>query len=420
MRQFFSRFTRRTWIIIAVVVVILLIAGFSLSRPPEQVAFQTVPVERGDLAASVGATGSVRARQTAVLTWQTNGNIGAVNAIIGDTIEAGAVLASLDKATLSQSIILAEADLVSAREALEDLVESDTALLEAEKAVERAEDNYKKAYNWRIELNGKIDIKDVYYDQFGVLKVREYKGYANEETIADAERDLALAESKLEDARREYERLLKGEESDAVAAARARVAAAEATLDLANITTPFNGTITQSSAVVGDQVTPGTIAFRIDDLSSLLVDVQVSEVDINNVAVGQNATLSFDAILGKTYNGTVVEVGQAGDTIQGVVSFTVTVELTDADEQVKPGMTAAVNVIVEEVTDTVLIPNRSVRLVDGERVIYLLQDGLPVPVTITLGASSDTMSVLLSGDVKEGDLIILNPPAFNGGPFGGG
>lgn len=420
MRQFFSRFTRRTWIIIAVVVVILLIAGFSLSRPPEQVAYQTVPVERGDLAASVGATGSVRARQTAVLTWQTNGNIGAVNANIGDTIEAGAVLASLDKATLSQSIILAEADLVSAREALEDLVESDTALLEAEKAVERAEDNYKKAYNWRIELNGKIDIKDVYYDQFGVLKVREYKGYANEETIADAERDLALAESKLEDARREYERLLKGEESDAVAAARARVAAAEATLDLANITTPFNGTITQSSAVVGDQVTPGTIAFRVDDLSSLLVDVQVSEVDINNVAVGQNATLSFDAILGKTYNGTVVEVGQAGDTIQGVVSFTVTVELTDADEQVKPGMTAAVNVIVEEVTDTVLIPNRSVRLVDGERVIYLLQDGLPVPVTITLGASSDTMSVLLSGDVKEGDLIILNPPAFNGGPFGGG
>lgn len=420
MRQFFSRFTRRTWIIIAVVVVILLIVGFSLSRPPEQVAFQTVPVERGDLAASVGATGSVRARQTAVLTWQTNGNIGAVNANIGDTIEAGAVLASLDKATLSQSIILAEADLVSAREALEDLVESDTALLEAEKAVERAEDNYKKAYNWRIELNGKIDIKDVYYDQFGVLKVREYKGYANEETIADADRDLALAESKLEDARREYERLLKGEESDAVAAARARVAAAEATLDLANITTPFNGTITQSSAVVGDQVAPGTIAFRIDDLSSLLVDVQVSEVDINNVAVGQNATLSFDAILGKTYNGTVVEVGQAGDTIQGVVSFTVTVELTDADEQVKPGMTAAVNVIVEEVTDTVLIPNRSVRLVDGERVIYLLQDGLPVPVTITLGASSDTMSVLLSGDVKEGDLIILNPPAFNGGPFGGG
>lgn len=420
MRQFFSRITRRTWIIIAVVAVIALVAAFFLTRPAEQVAYQTAPAERGDLAASVGATGSVRARQTAVLTWQTNGIIGEVAAVIGDRVAAGSVLADLDKASLSQSIILAEADLVNAKEALEDLVESDTALLEAQKAVDRAEESYKKAYNWRIELNGKIDIKDVYYDQFGVLKVKEYKGYANEETISDADRDLALAESKLEDARRNYDRLLKGEESDAVAAARARVAAVEATLNLSKLIAPFDGTVTQASAVTGDQVAPGTTAFRVDDLSSLLVDVQVSEVDINNVAIGQNATLSFDAILGKIYNGTVVEVGQAGDTIQGVVSFTVTVELTDADEQVKPGMTAAVNVIVEEVTDTLLVPNRSVRLVDGERVIYLLKDGVAEPVTITLGASSDTMSVLVSGDVKEGDLIILNPPAFNGGPFGGG
>jgi HlyD family secretion protein len=419
MRQFFSRISRRTWIIIGVVAVILVVVGFSLSRPAEQVAFQTLPAERGDLAASVGATGSVRARQTAILTWQTNGIVGDINALIGDRVESGFVLASLDKANLSQSIILAEADLVGAQKALEDLLESDTALLEAEKAVERAEDNYKKAYNWRIELNGKIDIKDVYYDQFGVLKVKEYRGFASEETIADAERDLDLAESKLEDARRAYERLLQGPDSAEVSAARSRVAAAEATLNLAKLTAPFSGTVTQSSLVVGDQVAPGTIGFRVDDVSSLLVDVQVSEVDINDVAIGQNATLLFDAILGKTYNGKVVEVGQAGDTIQGVVSFTVTVELTDADEQVKPGMTAAVNVIVEEVKDTLLVPNRAVRLVDGERVVYVLKNGLPEAVIITLGASSDTMSVLISGDIQEGDLIILNPPSFNGSPFGG-
>ncbi|MCK6584306.1 MAG: hypothetical protein L6Q49_14515, partial [Anaerolineales bacterium] len=59
------------------------------------------------------------------------------------------------------------------------------------------------------------------------------------------------------------------------------------------------------------------------------------------------------------------------------------------------------------------------RLVDGERVVYVLQDGIPQPVKITLGASSDTMSVLIQGDLKEGDLIVLNPPTFSGGPFGG-
>ncbi|HNF95366.1 MAG TPA: efflux RND transporter periplasmic adaptor subunit, partial [Anaerolineales bacterium] len=345
---------------------------------------------------------------------------GEVNSVIGDRVERGFVLSSLDKSTLSQSIILAEADLVSAQKALDDLLTSNTSLLEAEKAVDKAEESYQKAYNWRMDLNGKVDIKEFYYDQFGELKVKQYKGYASAETIADADRDLALAESKLEDARREYERLQKGPDSDEVAAARARVAAAEATLNMAKIIAPFDGTITQSNPVVGDQVNPGTVGFRIDDLSSLLVDVQVSEVDINNVAVGQDATLSFDAILGKSYNGKVVEVGQAGDTVQGVVSFTVTVELTDADEQVKPGMTTAVNIITEEVKNTLLIPNRAVRLVNGERVVYLEKDGQATPVTITLGASSDTMSVLTSGDIKEGDLIILNPPSANGGPFGGG
>jgi len=157
----------------------------------------------------------------------------------------------------------------------------------------------------------------------------------------------------------------------------------------------------------------------LDDLTSLFVDVEVSEVDINSVSVGQGATLSFDAILNRTYHGEVVEVAKAGNNVGGVVNFTVTVELTDADELVKPGMTAAVNITVQEILDAVLIPNRAVRLVDGQRFVYLLVGGQPVKTQINLSASSDTMSVLTSGEVAEGDLIILNPPSEGGGPFGG-
>ena len=418
MKKFFSKFSRRTWIIVGVVIVAIL--AFLLFRPSGEpvAAFQTVSAERGDLVATVGATGSVRARQTATLVWQTNGIVEAVNAQIGDRVAQDFVLASLSKSSLNQSIILAEADLISAQKALEDLLSSDTALLEAQKAVDQAEKAYEKAYNWRMELNGKIDITETWWE-FGVLKSKQYKGYASQETIEQADKDLALAESRLNDARREYDRLLKGEDSADVVAAKARVDAAQATLNMAHLTAPFDGTITQASPEVGDQVSSGVVGFRIDDLSSLLVDVQVSEVDINSVFVGQDATLSFDAILNQEYNGKVVQVGQAGETVQGVVSFTVTVELTDADELVKPGMTAAVNIVVQEVKDVVLVPNRAVRLVDGNRVVYLLQNNIPVPVEITLGASSDTMSVLAGGDINEGDLIILNPPTFGGGPFGG-
>lgn len=421
MKQFFSRFSRRTWIIIGVVAVILLFVVFSSGGGEEAPLFETVAVERGNLQAFVGATGTVRARQSATLTWQTNGIVESVNVQIGDVVKQDDVLASLLKSSLNQGVILAEADLISAQNDLDNLLNSDTALLQAEQAVDDAEEAYQKAYNWRVELNGKIDIKEYIQDQFGNLRLKEYRGFASEETIEQAERDLALAESRLDDARREYERLLQGDDSAEVAAAQARVEAAQATLNQAYLIAPFAGTITQSQSINGDQITAGSSGFRIDDLTSLLVDVQVSEVDINTVEVGQNATLTFDAILSKEYTGKVVQVGQSGETVQGVVSFTVTVELTDADELVKPGMTTAVNIVVEEVQDVLLIPNRAVRLSDDQRVIYILdENNQPLQVEIELGASSDSFSVLAGGDIEEGDLIILNPPSQNGGPFGGG
>ncbi len=149
------------------------------------------------------------------------------------------------------------------------------------------------------------------------------------------------------------------------------------------------------------------------------MDVEVSEVDINSVEVGQPATLSFDAILDKDYHGEVVEVAKAGTNVNGVVNFKVTIELTDADADVKPGMTAAVNITVEEIDNVILVPNRAVRLLDGQRYVYLMVNGVPQKTEVSLGSSSDTMSVLAGGDVSEGDLIILNPPAEIAGPFGG-
>jgi HlyD family secretion protein len=419
MKKLFSRIPRWIWFILAAVVIV---SVFLLRGSGGDAAglFQTVPAERGNLIATVGATGSVRARQTATLVWQTSGIVETVTVDVGSVVSANDKLASLMKSSLNQSIILAEADLVNAQITLEDLLTSNTALLEAQRMVDEAERKYESAYNWRIRLNGKVNLTENIYDEWGRVKeVRRYKDYPSQAMIDQADKDLALAESRLNDARRNYERLLAGPDSAEVAAARARVEAAQATLNMAHLIAPFNGTVTQAFTDVGDQVSAGTPGFRIDDLSSLLVDVQVSEVDINSVGVGQDATLIFDAILGKEYHGKVVQVGQAGETVQGVVSFTVTVELTDADEMVKPGMTAAVNIVVEEVENVLLVPNRAVRLVDGNRVVYLLVDGKPVQVRIRLGASSDTMSAIVGGEIQEGDLIILNPPPAGGGFFGG-
>lgn len=389
-----------------------------------QVQFQTAKVEKGELIATVGATGTVRARQSATLIWQTNGTVEKVNVSVGDLVAAETILASLSPTSVSQNIILAEADLLNAQKALEDLLESDTARAQAWIALDLAEEQYLEAKDlYEAMVRGDYEYERIVYTTIRGMRVPTVETVkveqVDEETLADAKADMELKQAQYEDAQRAYERVKDGPNPADVAAAQARVNAAQATLNMARLVAPFAGTVTDARPLVGDQVTAGTLGFRVDDLSSLLVDVEISEVDINSIAVGQPVTLTFDAILGSEYHGTVTQVAQAGNVVQGVVNFTVTVEITDADEQVKPGMTAAVNITVKELQNVVLIPNRAVRLVDGKRVVYVLRDGMPVMVEVRLGSSSDTMSVLADGDVQVGDLLILNPPATfeaGGGP----
>jgi HlyD family secretion protein len=408
-------------------------------------------VQRGELTATVGATGSVRAAQSAALSWQTNGTVDKVNVRVGDVVRKGDVLATLDLGSVPQNVIQGQVNLVTAQKALQD-ASSNTASAQAAVDLKAAQDAYKKAYDYRLTLNSKQWIEEVRITYVGgqqIPEIKWHKGYVDAQTILKADNDLALKKAKLDDAQRHYDRLKDGPNPDDIAAAQASVDAAQATLNLARIVAPIDGVVTQAGSLAGDtvgagqdsglsasgatgqgsvasqgsasgQAASGQAAFRIDNLSSLLVDVDVSEVDINSVGVDQPVTLTLDAISNKTYHGRVGAVSQAGDVTSGAVNFTVTVQMTDSDEQVKPGMTAAVNIVVKQVKDQLLIPNGAVRLVDAERVVYVLKNGQPKQIKITLGASSDTMSVVAGGDLKEGDLLILNPPSSGGGPFGRG
>jgi len=414
---------RRLSISIGIVLLIVLAFAYVRSHAKTVSSFQTQALARGDLTATIGATGTVRANQSAVLVWQTTGTVDQVNVKVGDQVNKGDVLASLLQTSLPQNVILAQADLVSAQQALTNLLDSDTARANAWIALRNAQTAYKTALDNRTALNGPVTYQAVTLVQIGsvtVPQLRTYRSNPDPNDIADADAQLALAKAQLEDAQRAYDLIQNGPSSDDLSAAQARVDAAQAALSVAHIVAPFSGTITQAQPISGDQVALGTQAFRVDDLSNLLVDVQVSEVDINSVAVGQPVTITFDAVSGKQYDGTVTEVSQAGNVTSGEVDFTVTVKLTDADSQVKPGMTAAVNIIVKQVKNQLLIPNQAVRLVNGNRVVYILVNGKTRLAVITLGASSDTMSVLTGNNLlKEGDLIILNPPA-QFAPGGGG
>ncbi len=428
MRVFFKKYGRT---IIILLIIAAVAGGWVYTRRTASqsvTSFQTTAVEKGNLTATIGATGTVRAKQTAILAWQTNGAVGTVNVKVGDNVPEGFVMALLEKTSLPQSLILAEADLANAQLTLDNLLNSDTALAQAAIALRDAKNNYKRDKDHRDSLNGLITIEEIVtkeektpFGTFTVREVKRYKGYADATTLAKADERLALASAQLEDAQRTYDRLSSGNKVE-IAAAQSRVEAAQASLNLARIIAPFPGIVTEAYPLVGDQVSPGTQAFRLDDLSSLFVDVQVSEVDINNVTVGQPVALSFDAILGRSYEGQVVEVAKVGTVSGGVVNFKVTVELTNHDDLVKPGMTAAVDITIKELKDVILVPNRAVRLIEGVRYVYVLENGQSVQKRIRILSSADQQSAIEEGEVKVGDKVILNPPTDfgpGGGPRGG-
>lgn len=440
-----------------IVIAILAVGGYfgytylNEQRQAQTLAsYQTAAISRGSLTAYVGATGVVRANQTTQLFWQTTGEVGEILVKEGDLVTADQVLATLSREHLPQNIILASSDLAAAQRSLDDLQNSglarqrawetvltaQRAIVQAERALARFETS---AYTDQVDkareavVNASDDLKaaqddfEPYTDWDEDNETRKRFADAVDDAqvkLEDLQRTLDLllmdkeqaaaaletARAQLADAERSYDRIKDGPDATDVAALEARIRSAQTSLDMASLKAPFAATVTDVSILTGDQAVPSKAAFRLDDLSRLLVDVRVSEVDINRITVGQAARLEFDAILDKSYNGIVIEVARFGSATQGVVEFIVTVELSDADEDVRAGMTAAVNIVVEELNDVLLVPNRAVRAEEGARVVYRLVNGELQQVNITLGASSDNFSQVLTGDLRSGDTIVLNPP----------
>lgn len=503
----------KKWIVIALAALTFGAAGYfgytyiegNQTDQTALAAGETVEVEVGSLTSTIGATGTVRSNQSANLVWETSGTVSAVYASVGDHIEGGQVISELALTSLPQNVIMAQSDLVSAEQQLDDLLNSQTqgagaqkavedaeqaledalypelaqanalqAIADAEKAVEnalrkvnnlntradqtdidiakaelalaeknleRAEDIYEPYENKpetnlrRAQLLSNLAKAQQGYDSaVRTLNAMQGTGSVTDKAVADADLataqanlleskreyerikdgatpgDIALLEANLADAQREWERLKDGPTVEDIASAQARVTAAEATLSQGWIEAPFSGTITLAEPQIGDQAASNMTAYRLDDLSTMYVDLEVSEIDINHVEPGQQVTISFDAIRGIDYRGEVVEVGLVGGEIQGVVNFTVTVELLDANNNIRPGMTSSVEIIVHQSDESLLVPNQAVRVDGGVQVVYVLgASGEMIPVEVKLGLSSNTHSEVLAGDIRAGDSIATNP-----------
>ncbi len=428
-----------------------------VSQAAASTPVKVVQLTTGSLDTTISAIGTVRSNQTAQVTWQASGKVGSIAVKEGDVVKAGDTLATLADNSVSSQIIQAKQDLVTAQQALSDLTSNQTDLAAAVVAVINDQAAVDKAQNHRDMMNSttrgteqqildatiaynraqqNLDRARALYESLpgdpttevhnkapallmledaktarntALAVVNWYKGYWTKAEINAADEALAVARANLAEAQATLARLQSGPDATGLATIRKRIAADQATISTQAITAPISGTVTVVSDMPGDLVSTGDVAFRIDDTSAYYVDLAVSEVDIAKVQVGQPATVTFDAISGKTYTGKVVQTGQVGSTSNGVVNFTVTVQITDADASVKVGMTATADIQTSSVQNVLVVPDQAVKTLGTQKVVYVLNAGVVQPIGVQIGISSDSLVEVSSSQLKVGDLIVLNP-----------
>ncbi|HTP56755.1 MAG TPA: efflux RND transporter periplasmic adaptor subunit [Candidatus Paceibacterota bacterium] len=208
-------------------------------------------------------------------------------------------------------------------------------------------------------------------------------------------------------------------QQNAVEQKQAALSDAQLTLSETVIRAPFDGTVAKVDVQKGDSASAGSaVATIITDQT--VADIELNEVDVSKVAVGQKATLTFDAVSGLTLSGTVAQVDPVGTVSQGVVSYAVEVTMDTQDSRVRAGMTTSVSIVTDVKSDVLLVPGSAVRTSGGTSSVQVVanapQNGLddaqgvvlptvPPRVTVEIGASSDSQTEITSG-LNEGDVVV--------------
>ncbi len=196
-------------------------------------------------------------------------------------------------------------------------------------------------------------------------------------------------------------------------------------LDGATLTSPIPGIVSQVNIKASQSVTSGgtTSAIVIFSPGSYDVTGTVSDSQVNLVAAGQGAQVtpagSTQALLGK-----ITSIAPAATVSSGVATFAVTAQLTDTSNAIRPGVSASVNIVINQVVHVLTVPTSAVHTTAGGNTVTVLVNGLPKSVPVTIGASDPTRIEITSGlqinEVVVIAIITSTVPSGNGASVLGG
>jgi HlyD family secretion protein len=479
--------TKTLW---AVLIILVLAAGaawyFLAGSSILQKASAATPgvkltaVKRGSLVVSAAGTGALAAGKTATLSFSTAGIVTEVNVQAGDTVTAGQVLAkqgstgSLEAAVASATLKQLQAQQALAAlqkdpqmalaQAFQKMINAqqtyNTALL-ADQRTAYARCSQEVATRNRAALdNATNKLQEIglrYYGSDAWIEARNkydtalanYNSCisytADEKTNAGA--SLQVATVALQQAKDDYAALKdnNGIDPDAMAAAQVALTAADAQLaqaqdNLAGATliAPFAGKVVSLAGASGSMADTSTF-ITLADMSTLRVTVSIDEADLDKLALGNSATVSFNAVPEQTFHGKVVQVNPSTSTFGQFRAVTGVIELDAAAvkalQTVPLGVSASVTVIQSEVKDVLLIPIAALKSSDqGYTVMVKGSDGNLVSRPVEVGLKDDASAVITSG-LTEGEMVSSTTSAgsqrarttqtsgqlqFGGEPFPGG
>ncbi len=424
-------------LIVAVGILILIpIVARALSPARSAVKFNpNDKVVAMNVAETLDVTGSLEAQPFASLNWNTSGVVDKVNVKAGDQVKAGDVLATLKSSSLNANVIAAQADLLTAQKSLTDVVNStDTNLAQAVIDLKNAQQAYDKAayYLQYLQDSSKVPQTEIRRSEVKqrragwelVFKTREFKGPASPDWLLQAQNDAALKKAQLQDAINTYNSYKSGPNGQDVAAAQAKVDAAQATIDSMSIIAPFNGEVLFVQSRPDDMVDKQTSALNIADLDHLYIETQVQETNIASIKVGDPVTATLDAVPGLQLTGKVTAIDQLGQVASNSVQYTVRIDLDKVPGNTFLPLGATANAIIQlkPATKQLTVPITVIQNdSQGEYVMVVQPSGTTKRVEVV---SSTIIGdrVVVTGNLKEGDILTTVTPSTNfRGPriFGG-
>jgi HlyD family secretion protein len=449
---------RKLLLIAAAMASSCVVGGWAYLRRQHRVEYRTVAVERGSINSSIAATGNPNAVVTVQVGSQVSGNIMALYADFNSKVQKGQLIARIDPQMFQARVDAARASVASAQAALFNAqanVQKSTAdIANAQANVLVAQHNTQKAHLTSIDAQSKLG-RRVELVKEGVLSKEDgetaqatYDEAVSGERAAEGQDQAAQASQSAAKAEAQIARAQTAAAEAQVKQATAALEQAEIDLNNTYIKAPVDGTVVSRQVNVGQTVAASLAAptlFEIaQDLTKMQVDTNVDEADVGRVVVGQKTTFTVDAYPNRVFRGVVTSIRQAPINTQNVITYDVVIGVSNDDLKLFPGMTANVKILVDHTDNVLKIPNAALRYrgpaasgstpkpsgsqrhlaASSQNVWQLGADGKPQAVPVQLGISDGAWTEVKSGNLKEGQPVILgtlskDASAGSASPFGG-